>query len=122
MTEVGRLAGSRTSSIRRERGDAVSADVPLYARDPDAWQRHLAEGNARQSRKRVSADAIIRDHQGRILLVDPQYKPDWDTPGGMVEANESPRDAVHRELNEELGLDLQVGALLVVDWVSAHGP
>lgn len=40
----------------------------------------------------------------------------------MAEANEPPHLAVRRELNEELGLDVQVGALLVVDWVSPHGP
>ncbi|HWG65189.1 MAG TPA: NUDIX domain-containing protein, partial [Streptosporangiaceae bacterium] len=59
---------------------------------------------------------------GRILLVDPTYKPDWDLPGGMAEANEPPADAVRRELREELGLGIQVGDLLCVDWVSPHGP
>lgn len=100
----------------------MSSEGPLYERDPQAWQAHLAEGNARQARKRVSADVIIRDPRGRILLVDPKYKPDWDLPGGMVEANEPPADAVRRELREELGLSLQVGDLLCVDWVSPHGP
>ena len=52
----------------------------------------------------------------------PKYKPDWDLPGGMAEANEPPADAVRRELREELGLDLHVGELLCVDWVSPHGP
>jgi 8-oxo-dGTP diphosphatase len=40
----------------------------------------------------------------------------------MAEANEPPADAVRRELREELGLDIQVGALLSVDRVSPHGP
>ena len=40
----------------------------------------------------------------------------------MAEANEPPHQAVRRELKEELGLDIQVGALLCVDWVSPHGP
>lgn len=94
----------------------------MYERDPQAWQAHLAEGNAKQPRKRVSADVILRDSLGRVLLVDPTYKPDWDTPGGMAEANEPPKDAVRRELREELGLDIEVGELLCVDWVSPHGP
>ncbi len=100
----------------------MSSDRALYERDPEAWNAHLAEGNAKQARKRVSADAIIRDGHGRILLVDPKYKPDWDLPGGMAEANESPAAALRRELREELGFDLQPGGLLCVDWVSPHGP
>ena len=100
----------------------MSSDRALYERDPEAWNAHLAEGNAKQARKRVSADVILRDALGRILLVDPKYKPDWDLPGGMAEANEPPAAAVRRELQEELGLDLQPGNLLCVDWVSPHGP
>jgi ADP-ribose pyrophosphatase YjhB (NUDIX family) len=100
----------------------MSSEAPLYERDPEAWNAYLAEGNAKQARKRVSADAIVRDGQGRILLVDPRYKPDWDLPGGMAEANEAPGDAVRRELREELGLEAQIGGLLCVDWVSPHGP
>lgn len=83
---------------------------------------HLAEGNARQARKRVAVDVIFHDEAGRVLLVDPEYKPDWDIPGGMVEANEKPREAAIREIKEELDLDLRPGRLLAVDWVSPHGP
>ncbi|MEV4264568.1 NUDIX hydrolase [Kribbella sp. NPDC049584] len=102
----------------------MTADEPLYRRDPEAWQKHLAEGNARQARKRVGADAILRDEQGRILLVDPDYKPDWDLPGGMIEANEPPIDGLIRELKEELNLEVTAGQLTLVciDWVSPHGP
>jgi ADP-ribose pyrophosphatase YjhB (NUDIX family) len=95
---------------------------PLYKRDPEAWHAHLAEGNAIQPRKRVGADALIRDPAGRVLLVDPKYKPDWDLPGGMSEANEPPTETVRRELKEELNLDLHPGQLLCIDWVSPHGP
>lgn len=98
------------------------SEAPLYERDPDAWYAHLAEGNAKQARKRVSVDLVIRDNDGRILIVEPKYKPAWDLPGGMAEANEPPHEAARRELHEELGLDVRVGRLLVVDWVSPHGP
>ncbi len=100
----------------------MTDDVPLYERDPAAWQAYLAEGNATQPRKRVGADVLIRDQQGRILLVDPKYKPDWDLPGGMSEANEPPAETIHRELQEELDLDLRAGQLLCLDWVEPHGP
>jgi 8-oxo-dGTP diphosphatase len=100
----------------------MADDVPLYERDPEAWQAYLAEGNATQPRKRVGADVLLRDQQGRILLVDPKYKPDWDLPGGMSEANEPPAETVHRELKEELGLERHAGHLLCVEWVAPHGP
>ncbi|GAA4935936.1 hypothetical protein GCM10023224_15920 [Streptomonospora halophila] len=95
---------------------------PLYRRDPGAWYAHLAEGNRTQPRKRVAAQSIIHDGAGRLLLVDPSYKPDWDLPGGMVEANEPPADAARRELREELGLEIELHGLLCVDWVEPHGP
>ncbi|MFD4023836.1 NUDIX domain-containing protein [Streptomyces sp. NPDC058576] len=90
--------------------------------DPDAWNAYLAEGNAKQARKRVAADVLLRDPLGRVLLVNPTYKPGWDLPGGMAEANEPPEETVRRELREELGRDIDLLGLLVVDWVAPHGP
>lgn len=102
----------------------MNTEAPLYQRDPEAWRKHLAEGNAKQARKRVGVDAILQDDHGRILLVDPKYKPDWDLPGGMVEENEPPLEALRRELKEELGHTVRAEdmTLLCVDWVSPHGP
>ncbi len=66
--------------------------------------------------KYASAAAIIRDADGRLLIVNPTYKDGWELPGGIVEANESPRDGCARELREEIGLDVSVGRMLVVDY------
>ena len=97
-------------------------EPPLYERDPAAWYAHLADGNRTQPRKRVGVDVLFRDEAGRVLLVDPCYKPDWDLPGGMAEANEPPLNAAIREVREELGLQYAGGRLLVVDWVAPHEP
>lgn len=72
------------------------------------------------NRKRVAATALIRDEEGKVLLVDPVYKPGWEVPGGAVEADESPYAACRREVAEELGLDRPPGRILAVDWVPAR--
>jgi hypothetical protein len=87
----------------------MAQDKQLYERDPEAWDAHLAEGNARQPRKRVAADVIVRDPDDRVLLVKPQLQARWDVHGGMAEANEPPIEAAARELREELGLSVENG-------------
>lgn len=72
--------------------------------------------------KRMSAGVLFTDAEGRVLLVQPAYKSTWEIPGGVVEADESPRAAARRELREELRLDWQIGSLLLVDWVSPEPP
>ncbi|UQA92264.1 NUDIX domain-containing protein [Streptomyces halobius] len=67
----------------------------------------------------AGAGAIFRDTEGRVLLVEPNYRDTWILPGGTVESDtgESPRQAARRETAEEIGLDVELGALLAVDWV-----
>jgi 8-oxo-dGTP diphosphatase len=75
-------------------------------------------GDARDllPRKRMGAGALIRDPLGRVLVVEPTYQPTWELPGGAVEADESPRAACVRELEEELGLRVGLGRLLCWEW------
>jgi 8-oxo-dGTP diphosphatase len=63
------------------------------------------------SLKRVVAALIFRDDQ--ILVCQRtrhQTMPlKWEFPGGKIEEGEQPRDALRRELNEELGIDATIG-------------
>lgn len=66
--------------------------------------------------KRMSAGALFLDAQGHLLLVNPTYKPQWEIPGGIVEANESPREGCIREVQEEVGLSIAPDRLLSVGY------
>jgi 8-oxo-dGTP diphosphatase len=66
-------------------------------------------------RKRLGAGALITDAAGRILLVQTTYKETWEIPGGIVEATETAPAGCARELREELGVDIPIGRLLVID-------
>jgi 8-oxo-dGTP diphosphatase len=77
----------------------------------------VADYTATLPRKRMGAGVLFFDTAGRVLLVEPTYKPYWEIPGGAVEAGESPRDAAARELKEELGLSSPIGGVLAIDWV-----
>ncbi|WP_030561062.1 NUDIX domain-containing protein [Streptomyces aureocirculatus] len=68
----------------------------------------------------AGAATVIRDRAGRVLLVEPNYREGWALPGGTVESDdgESPRQGAFRETAEEIGLDVEPGGLLAVDWVA----
>ncbi len=67
--------------------------------------------------KRQVAGVLFRDRTGRVLLVQPSYKPNWEIPGGAVEEDEPPWETARRECEEEMGWDRPLGRLLVVDYV-----
>ncbi|MFF1558291.1 NUDIX domain-containing protein [Streptomyces sp. NPDC058279] len=66
----------------------------------------------------AGAAALFRDVEGRVLIVEPNYREGWALPGGTIESdrNESPRSAARRESAEEIGIDRPLGRLLAVDW------
>ncbi|MFI1223277.1 MULTISPECIES: NUDIX domain-containing protein [unclassified Streptomyces] len=71
----------------------------------------------------AAAASLFRNADGRVLLVEPNYREGWALPGGTVEsdAGEGPRQAARRETAEEIGLDLAPGRLLAVDWTRGVG-
>lgn len=63
-----------------------------------------------ESRKIRIAAAIIADAAGRLLLVRKRGTSAFMQPGGKIEPDEEPVDALVRELREELGLMIDPGA------------
>lgn len=66
-------------------------------------------------KRRAAGGALIVDTADRAFIVEPTYKATWEIPGGSVEAGEDPRTACKRECQEELGLDIEIGRLLVLE-------
>ena len=104
------------------RGFDDGADRLVYARladdtpveDPMGFRRLL---NSFLPRKRAISQLLLRSSDSRVLLCQLTYKQDWDLPGGVVEVGESPQVAVAREVEEELGLSVTTGRLLLTDWL-----
>jgi len=59
-----------------------------------------------------SVSAHIFDDAGRLLLVQQRDSGLWSTPGGALEPDERPADAVVRETLEETGLHVEPEALI----------
>ncbi len=65
--------------------------------------------------KQVVAALILRD--AKVLICQrTKHQPmplKWEFPGGKIETGEQPKDALRRELDEELGIDAVIGDELV---------
>jgi A/G-specific adenine glycosylase len=99
----------RTRCTARERG--LEDRLPVKARRPRTIKHDIGV-------------AVIRE-RGRYLI---QQRPDgallaglWEFPGGKREPRESIAACIKRELNEELGIDVEVGeALCTVNHAYTH--
>ena len=71
-------------------------------------------------RKIMGAGCLFFDGEGKILIVKPIYRDTWNLPGGVVEANESPRTACIREVKEEISIEVNPEVLLCIDYTSRN--
>src|SRR5947199_10257328 len=92
--------GRRTSpSVATLDGVSLADDL----REEGEPEREFHPGvAARMARKRVAAGALIRDEQGRILFVVPNYRPWLDIPGGVRQTAKPPKAACRRESAEKI--------------------
>lgn len=61
--------------------------------------------------------AAVIERDGRILIgqrkKEDRHPLKWEFPGGKVEANETPREALVRELREELSIEAVIGPEMI---------
>ena len=72
---------------------------------------------AEQGKVVLTVDALITDEVGRILLIQRGHEPfqgSWVLPGGIVEVGETVEQACAREVEEEVGLKVDVQGLVGV--------
>jgi ADP-ribose pyrophosphatase YjhB (NUDIX family) len=62
----------------------------------------------------VGVLGIVLDEDGRVLLFRHTYRPfaPWGLPSGLLKPNESPAEAIEREVREETGLIIEVVEVL----------
>jgi 8-oxo-dGTP pyrophosphatase MutT (NUDIX family) len=80
-------------------------------------------------KEQLAQKAIITDGD-KVLLIqkgpdDPLNPGKWEFPGGRVEKGEEPREALEREVKEEVGLKIEVHPgppLAVWSWRLGEGP
>lgn len=79
---------------------------------PGVFRRRLVRLG--QRRFTVTAGAFVFDAEGRILLLEHEFRPDsrWGIPGGFLNKGEQPEEAMRRELREEVALEVDDVQLL----------
>lgn len=79
-----------------------------------------AEYLATLPKKRMGVGVLFIS-ENKVLVLKPTYKDHWLLPGGVIDADESPREAAIREVKEELGLDVHIEKILVMDYLHREG-
>ena len=124
--ETNRSAPSSSRRVSRSRSRArtgrPSGVLPQPASlAPDGIQpatdrRPVTPANARAQTVHLATGILVRDE--RILLVASRYpnhaEPLWNVPGGRQKPGEFLAATVRREFHEEVGLEVEVGALRYV--------
>jgi len=70
----------------------------------------------RQARFTAGVAGVVLNESGDVLLVEHVFHPylPWGLPGGWVDRREDPAQALQREMQEELQLNVEVGPVLIL--------
>lgn len=55
----------------------------------------------------VSVAGLVTNGEGKILLVKSPWR-GWEYPGGLIEPGETFQEALHREIREEAGVEVEI--------------
>jgi 8-oxo-dGTP pyrophosphatase MutT (NUDIX family) len=72
-------------------------------------------------REFLAVGVLVWDDTGHVLILRTNRHPDLKLPGGRAGPGESPAQAGNREVAAETGLHVELGRLLVVEHLVAHG-
>jgi 8-oxo-dGTP diphosphatase len=78
----------------------------VYRRLPRLWRRWIVRMIAPSFT--VGAMAIIERPDGAVLLVRHSYRRRWGVPGGLMKRGEHPEVGLRREVQEEVGVEVDL--------------
>ena len=92
----------------------------IWRKLPQSARFHIIRRT--QKKFTVSVGVVIFDECERVLLLDHVLRPKsgWGIPGGFINKNEQPEQAVHREIREETGLELKNVKLWRIETKKLH--
>jgi ADP-ribose pyrophosphatase YjhB (NUDIX family) len=62
---------------------------------------------------KIAQKVIVEINQRILLVKDPREERNiWELPGGRMNIDEDPREAMQREFTEEMGVDIHVGEVV----------
>jgi 8-oxo-dGTP diphosphatase len=80
---------------------------PLYLESKQDFL--MPTGDYHYPKHIVSVSGFITNKEGEVLLIRTRERKDtWEMPGGQVEKEETLEEAVHREIKEETGLNVNL--------------
>jgi ADP-ribose pyrophosphatase YjhB (NUDIX family) len=86
-------------------GPVDNAKLALYRRLPTRLQ--VVAARLGTPNFTVGTIGLITRDGSDLLLVKPSYRKGWVPPGGFVGVGETPLEALHREIHEELGVRMR---------------